>query len=279
MENQKELTIRVEIPYVQRRCLYDKAAVLQAPNRDEANRYMTALHKEELAAQGEYSDYKVSSVVLGPGAIQAFRIQDYFEIVAKIQRGFCLEKNAPIVVQCEPWDLDPSLCAMANHLGRILVNLRLFSCDRNMNERIGRGYPHHGIKWAADELHYRNVNFVGADLILEDSKMAEQCVLSSIDECIEANVVHITLRNIGKQKEEQYQRAKEKLVTAGYACYAGSCFAKDGWKISALDERMNDCLGFGVGAISRIDGYEIRNTNDIHRYIEFSDHPEMCIER
>ena len=265
----KEMYITAVIPFRNRSCLVGNNALTDS-DMTIKKEYFDALFKEILSARDDYPEYDVSSVLLSGGPVQCAETPIYFETVGKIQRTFHLAKKTPVAVMVDPWDLDPTICGFISRLGNILPIVRMYSCVRDELVAIGRAYPHHSIDEAVRQLRYENVQTAGALLYTGLPGQTVESLEYSVKQCIENNVVHLTIESDPPFSVIQL------LSDNGYKNYAQGQFAKEGWELSCF--KNIEHLGFGLGAVSRIDGYETVSTTDMEKYCHNSENMEVIIE-
>lgn len=72
---------------------------------------------------------------------------------------------------------------------------------------------------------------------------------------------------------------EERLAAAGLAEYLPGLWALPGHESAYERAASEGCetLGFGLGAVTRFDGMEAHNTQDVTTYLRFSDDPTRCV--
>lgn len=239
-------SILVSIPFRQHRCQCDEELLLTEEHPEIANKYLRALHQEILSVKGKHSHPKVSSVIFTGGPQQAFSAPDFYETILKIYRSFSLSNGMLTLVNLDPWGLNPTICSMLRNIGHILPNIRMFSCDKTVNQTINRGYPHHDIAYVADQLTYGNVKQFGVELFCGLPGQTEKSLLQSLNLCVDYQTALVTLRPFGNQWGDFLLAAENTLRQKKYRDLGDGRFVRNGFETSSLSMHNTEIIAFGI---------------------------------
>lgn len=278
MEHKRsELVVDIRIPYCIRQEPYCKGLQLQGSN-GEKNAYMAALKRELLAWEGELDGYEIPALWLrGPSA--TVMSPDLLGDLLKTARSVLpMAHGAEVSVDTQPVTVGtPSLTGLAagqpNRMELMMRSgsdeeLRALDCVHSMQQ----------VKNAVLFFNRFHVNNFGLTVDLGIPGQTWQSFHNTLHACTIIRPAHIRLQRpdvrdaAGMPDEETcfslYRQGCRYLEEEGYRQYTAADFCLPRHECRYTLSRLEGAavLGLGLGAVSMLDGFLTRNTNNTAIY-------------
>lgn len=288
MEEKKSVLLFLNIPFCIRPEKYSSRHVITGTNQQK-DLYLEALAREVSAAVDDMEGCHVESVYVGGGSPTVVSPDLLGNLLTDIRRCYPLAPHCEIAFEALP----NTVCVPClSGIGRgrpTRVELMMHSVDPLDLQQMDCVFHEGDVQNAVlffDKFHLNNV---GLHITYGIPGQRMGAWVDTLRACKDFEATHITLAPLGPQggefpdaatQEKFYRRACEFLADAGYVQYAAHRFAKS---LTYVDRyylmRMQgmDFMGFGMGAISRCDGFYSRNTADYERYCRFAGDMENTV--
>ena len=280
------LVVGIRIPYCIRKEPYSGQLQLVGSNA-EKNAYMAALKRELLSWEGQLEGYEIPSLhLLGPSA--TVMSPDLLGDLLKTAREILpLSQGAEVSVDTHPLTVGtPSLTGIA--AGRPnRMELMMRSSDDEELRSLGCSHSMQHVKNAALFFNRFHVNNFGLTVDLGIPGQTEQSFRNTLHACTIMRPAHIhlqtpELRNAEIPGEDfrfaLYEQGCSYLRENDYLQYTGADFClpqhENRYTLSRLEGAAY--LGIGLGAVTMLDGYLTRNTNNNAIYLQHAGDFEKC---
>ena len=239
--------------------------------------YLAALANEVEAACEDLADCTVRSVEVRGNA--AMLPMDSFARLVRKLRGACAwDPHGEFVLEMDPATVNTSSLTALNGCRFRTLRLDALTSDEAVRSYLGAS-PLSSLGSALAFVEKFGYSRVSMRCIYGAPGLGEHALRSTIELLDETSQVRefvlFAYENAAADGlsagEVEGQRAvlEETLRARGFEGYAPGRFCRTGGKDGAYLDRQSgmDVLGFGVGARSRFDGMEWRNTPDVAAYI------------
>lgn len=283
----KPLGIYVHIPFCARKCNYCDFLSWNK-SEDVQREYMRALVREIKLGRDEFRGYSVETIYIGGGTPSFIDSKYIGKVLESIYDNYDVRDDAEVTIEVNPGTLDIEKIRDYKKVGINRVSMGLQSTINEELKVLGRIHTY-------EEFidNYRTVRDVGIDNVSVDLMFAipNQTISSyekSLNRVIELKPEHISsysliieegtvfYKNRDKLKlvceedeRKMYYMTDEMLKNNGYSRYEISNYALNG-----RESRHNssywigtDCVGFGLGASSYINGIRFDRTRNMEDYI------------
>ena len=284
-----DFSLYIHIPFCVSKCAY--CDFLSFTDRSRVEEYIDALCRE-IEIKERSIARKVHHIYIGGGTPSL--VWEYFPRLKKaIRTAFCIDEDIEITTECNPESVTEDFIAAAKDFGVTRVSLGVQSLSDPLLKRIGRA---HDRAKALKALSLLTDAFphVNADLMvgLPDQTMAD--LDRTLDELLVYPLDHISCYGLILEEgtrlfaEAQqgifrpdddvtvdlYDRARDRLATAGFDRYEISNFCRNGavcgYNLSVWQYGEYVGLGLGASSFRRERGYpsfRTKNESDLARYI------------
>ena len=205
---------------------------------------------------------------------------DFDNLIRLIRERYDVAEHAPLTMRCCPADINGANQPFYNRSHVSRYDLELFSLEP-------QDFPYLGTLNYMEQLPYISSGFLrasqrpvmGCVLLYGKKTISKYGFRRSVLETTRRPVSHVLLQRCAGEDtldEEacaaQLAEAAELLTAAGYHEYLPRRWAKEGsedvfWQKAAAGVPV---LGFGLGAVTSIDGANSPNTTDLERYLQYS---------
>lgn len=281
MSEKKTLVIDINIPYCIAPEKYTNRIQVTGSN-EEKNAYMNALLREAVSYENELEDYEIKAIRLGGGAATVMKPDLLGELLYKIRQKLPISPGAEVSFDALPNTIGtPSLTGLANGKPN-RTELMLRSMNGEELAALGCSFDIQDIRNAIlflGKFHLNNISFTLNFGIPGQTMKSWMFTLSS---CAIMNPAHITIQPLDvkdaegmpteKEQLEMFTSAIDFLSEKGYLYYGSGLFSLPYHENRFEVLSHNGCarLGLGVNAVSMIDGFLTRNTNNTKIYIHNS---------
>lgn len=277
----RPLTVDIVIPYCIREERFTKKIQLMGSNA-EKNAYMAALKCELLSWEGELDGYEVCALRLSGGNATVMSPDLLGDLLKTAREILPMAHGAEVSVDTQPLTVGtPSLTGIA--AGRP-NRMELMMRSGNDEELRALGCPHtmQNVKNAVLFFNRFHVNNFGLTVDLGIPGQTANSWRNTLHACTIIRPAHILMQvpdirdAVGMPDEELrfqlYLQGCAFLKENGYLQYAAGnfCLPQHACRYCLAELDGVFCLGLGLGAVSRLDGYLTRNTNNLSIYLTYA---------
>ncbi|MBQ6386861.1 MAG: radical SAM family heme chaperone HemW [Lachnospiraceae bacterium] len=291
----RKLGLYVHIPFCVRKCAYCDFLSFPADG-EERGLYVSALTEEIRARASAARDCAVDTIFFGGGTPSLLKGEDLLRIMREIRRSFRVLPDCEITSEINPGTLRPDLLPfISEELTRVSVGVQ--SASPAELRSLGRIHTFQEAEEAVRALRACGIGNLSLDLMFgipgqtlsswRDTLAAAEALHPEHISCYSLIIEEGTpfaeraaagqLRLPGEEEERAMAEAAARhLSDAGYRQYEISNWAKPGYacRHNIRYWRLEEYLGFGIGAASFFNGIRWSNEPDIRRYRDCAAHPE-----
>ena len=279
-KTKKPMILDLHIPYCVKPERFQKRYFAVGSN-EEKNAYLAALKKEILSYAGDLDDYEIRAVTLSGGSATVMSPDRLGDLLKTVREKLPVSKGVEISVDAHPLTIcTPALTGIASgHPNR--MELIIHTNNEQELDNLGCSFTPQHIQNAILFFRRFHLNNCGLTISCGIPGQTTHSWMQTLRACTIIHPAHITIQALHAEKEapvngpsetermEMYREACHFLSENGYLQYSATRFAlpRHGWLYQLLLMEGVSCLGMGVGARSFYDGYAVRNTNNLKRYI------------
>ena len=286
MENKKELSLYIHIPFCKQKCFYcdfPSYASIDYLRED----YVKALCKE---IEEKAINYKIKSIFIGGGTPSYLEVKEIDKLLKTISK-LDLEEGMEFTMECNPGALEEEKLRTMIEGGVNRISMGLQAVQNSLLKDIGRIHTFNEFKEnfnLARKVGFKNIN---VDLMfglpnqsfdewkesLETISILEPEHISAYSLIVEEGTAFYKLweRNkliLPSEEDERrmYSETKAILKEKGYHQYEISNYSKEGYECyhnKVYWQSMN-YLGVGSASTSFMDGKRIKNVENVKAYID-----------
>ena len=276
--DRQPLLVELYIPYCIRKEPFRKQLQLVGSNA-EKNAYMEALKRELLSWEGELDGYEVEALRLSGGSATVMSPDLLGELLQTAREILPLQQGAELSVDAQPLTIGtPALTGLAaGRPNRMELMMRAGS-DEELRA-LGCAHTTQQVQNAILFFNRFHLNNYGLTIDLGIPGQTEGSFHNTLHACTIYHPAHIHLqtpdiRDAVRMPEGEmcfswYRHACEYLEENGYLRYTAGDFClpqhASRYALAALDAPAR--LGLGLGAVSCLDGFMTRNTNNPAIYL------------
>ena len=279
-KTKKAMILDLHIPYCVKPERFQNRYFAVGSN-EEKNAYLAALKKEILSYDGDLDEYEIRAVTLSGGSATVMSPDLLGDLLRTVREKLPISKGVEISVDAHPLTIcTPALTGIASgHPNR--MELIIHSNNEQELAELNCSFTPQHIQNAILFFKRFHMNNCGLTISLGIPGQTRHSWMQTLRACTIIHPAHITIQALhaGKyapvndpsetERRAMYEDACRFLSENGYLQYSSRHFAlpHHGWLYQLLLMEGASCLGMGVGARSLYDGYAIRNTNNLKRYI------------
>lgn len=286
MENKKELSLYIHIPFCKQKCFYcdfPSYASIDYLRKD----YVKALCKE---IEEKAIDYKIKSIFIGggtPSYLETKEIDKLLKTISKLD----LEEGMEFTMECNPGALEEEKLKTMIEGGVNRISMGLQAVQNSLLKDIGRI---HTFKEFTENFNLaRKVGFknINVDLMFGLPNQSFDEWKESLETIASLNPEHISAYSLiveegtafyklweknklilpsEEDERRMYSETKEILKAKGYHQYEISNYSKEGYECyhNKVYWKSMNYLGLGSASTSFIDGKRIKNIENVKAYID-----------
>lgn len=283
MTDKRDVTVEVRVPLsVDDRAL-ERPEIVRGWDSARASRYAQAVVAEIEANAGQFDDCRVKAIALD-GGIASNVGADIATIVRALRQTCEIDEDAPVTMRASIANVSGATMPFFRRARVSRFDFEMLSLNPvdftvlnrvdNLND-LPIICDHFLHSYANDSLGfvlaYGHAAPEGSDGILNVRRTALAAGRS--------HAAHVRLvRCAGamavsdEEAARQLDEMRSVLVDAGFSAYAPGLFARPGKedRFELMRTCGADSIGFGAGAVTRLDGAESVNTSDFERYCTHS---------
>ena len=286
MENKKELSLYIHIPFCKQKCFYcdfPSYASIDYLRED----YVKALCKE---IEEKAIDYKIKSIFIGGGTPSYLEIKEIAKLLKTISK-LDLEEGMEFTMECNPGALAEEKLKTMIEGGVNRISMGLQAVQNSLLKDIGRI---HTFKEFTENFNLaRKVGFknINVDLMFGLPNQSFDEWKESLETIADLNPEHISAYSLiveegtafyklwernklilptEEDERRMYSETKEILKAKGYHQYEISNYSKEGYECyhNKVYWESKNYLGVGSASTSFIDGKRIKNIENVKAYID-----------
>ena len=295
------LSLYTHIPFCRSHCSYCGCFVIISPHRKPVDGYLEAVHREMAAVRERLpAAPRVRQYHLGGGTPTYISREDMTALVERARALFPFEPDVEMSIEVDPRTVSPEDLAHLHALGFNRVSLGVQDFETPVQERVNRRQPAEQVVRlveAARGLDFLSVNF---DLIYGLPLQTRSTFERTLNQVLALAPDRIALYNFAhlpnlfthqrridpaelpppEEKLAIFLDARERLMGGSYLSIGMDHFARQGDELAAAWQegtlRRNfmgyttqagtNLVGFGVSAISELQGYYWQNEKKLSRY-------------
>ena len=286
MENKKELSLYIHIPFCKQKCFYcdfPSYASIDYLRKD----YVKALCKE---IEEKAINYKIKSIFIGggtPSYLETKEINKLLKTISKLD----LEEGMEFTMECNPGALEEEKLKTMIEGGVNRISMGLQAVQNSLLKDIGRI---HTFKEFTENFNLaRKVGFknINVDLMFGLPNQSFDEWKESLETIASLNPEHISAYSLiveegtafyklweknklilpsEEDERRMYSETKEILKAKGYHQYEISNYSKEGYECyhNKVYWKSMNYLGLGSASTSFIDGKRIKNIENVKAYID-----------
>ncbi len=290
------LLINIHIPFCPGRCVYCEEKSF-GENIGYIPRYMLALEKELNAAASDLEAYELCSVhfrpeclsLLGPGLLD--------NLLGKLETLLPADARTEWVVEAMPGELSRELLYVLQTRHKVDRSvLELMGQRREELKQLRRPYTENVAQSALLRLGAEPVRGLDISYALGLPGQSPEALAEDLAALLPLAAGQISLkryhdRRLSPAAQREYAEETDwaALIEAAASALGAGGYRRAGRTLHVAREGMlrRECgpeagrwsvMGFGVGAVTRLDGLSCRNTCDYDLYLEHSDDPSVIAE-
>lgn len=286
MENKKELSLYIHIPFCKQKCFYcdfPSYASIDYLRED----YVKALCNE---IEEKAINYKIKSVFIGGGTPSYLETKEIAKLLKTISK-LDLEEGMEFTMECNPGALAEEKLKTMIEGGVNRISMGLQAVQNSLLKDIGRI---HTFKEFTENFNLaRKVGFknINVDLMFGLPNQSFDEWKESLETIADLNPEHISAYSLiveegtafyklwernklilptEEDERRMYSETKEILKAKGYHQYEISNYSKEGYECyhNKVYWESKNYLGVGSASTSFIDGKRIKNIENVKAYID-----------
>lgn len=272
----RELIVKCTIPFCVKRCAYCTRAPIEGWDTRRMHAYMGALQREIAANAAEFADCTVTAIHLGGGLASMANAQDVSDTVQLLRTKYDVAEDASVTIRSAIANISGASMPFFKRAGITRFDFEMMSLSPVGYAEVNRRDALSDFPVVCDYfLHSHANDSLGIVLLAGHAKAGADNFRRSIIEFTRSDASHLIIQRCGGSDalpdstiDSQIEDARDLLQEAGFPEYASLRFARPGKEDSFTLKRRGGCdqLSFGLGARSRIEGVETRNTADLASY-------------
>ena len=285
MSDQRDAIIAIEVPLTPGGDVLGRPGMQQGWNSDRASRYAAALVTEIGANAGQFSDCLVRAVTLGGGAATMLG-RGVADVMRAVRESCTLAEDVFVTASASVSNVSGATFPFFRRAGVRRFDFEMMSLNSANFTRLNSVDCLADFPLVCDHfLHAYANRSLGIVLAYGyTGAPGEGAVTACRRSALEAagsSTAHVRLAPVGNRlaaetpEEREAQRAAmaDALVDRGLIEYLPNQFARPGEedRFALMDAAGCPRIGFGAGALTRIDGAISRNTADFERYCAHAD--------
>ncbi|MCD7819103.1 MAG: hypothetical protein LUH07_08645 [Lachnospiraceae bacterium] len=277
--HRKELMIQIQIPFCTGHCHYCDRKSLGS-DRALFRRYLNALKAEISATAPEISDYDVTSIhICGDNTITMMGTDILDDFLLFLKHTVPNSENAQWIIDMLPYEMSAASLTVLRNAHINILHLNTGTCQMKEFNLLKRPYYYAAFDGALSLISMYQQQNISIGLLAGLPGQTEESLVRSLQYALKAQPMQISLQACSPDAEGLFSNTADKqLALSGLQRYGS------GWNyalpscerieyLSAADHA--DCIGFGVGAITRLEGSSYRNTENLSIYLAYSTEPQI----
>jgi coproporphyrinogen III oxidase-like Fe-S oxidoreductase len=286
------LKLNIHIPFCTGHCVYCERKNF-GQNIGYLQRYRRALEIEVESATEELQNYDIASVHICSDSLSLFGVGAMDDFLRKLQEAIPSSAQTEWVVELMPSEIAPEYLHILQKRRKIdRISLELMACTKEELAALRRPYTKNIVEHALKTLQEQPLPGLGIRLAIGIPDQTTDSLKETLDQVLLAvpdQISFLRYHNNRTSAAEQRSYAEETdwqsyiRFAEGYLAQHGFeregkslCFARPDriFRENQTEAAAWNTMGFGIGAVTQLDGLCYRNTNDFALYMEHSDDPQ-----
>jgi oxygen-independent coproporphyrinogen-3 oxidase len=246
------------------------------------HRYLLALERELEVSGGEYRDLSIAAVRFGGGMVNLASGDDLLRLFRLLRKTLSFEDSTDVeaTMLISPFGVNGDKMTVLKRLGVTFFDIEIPSLDAAQCHRLGCPDASAVLPYILPMLKAQEQHNTGATVICESSvaEVGIRALRKTLLALVYSPFSHIRIVCPSPENgEDEAQNAaltdaRALLSEHGLSEYLPLCFSRNGCydHFGQLDACGAPKIGFGLGAVSRIDDIVSVNTSDLALYLDHS---------
>ncbi len=277
----------VHVPFCVRKCNY--CDFCSFPSCDEKISSYVNVLCDEIRSYKKNDKIKVNSVFFGGGTPSVLPPDEFSKIFDVIKSSFDVAPNSEITIEVNPGTVNSDKLDAYKSAGVNRLSIGMQTIHENELKILGRIHTYKDFTDTFNVARAKGFDNINVDIMYGIPEQSISSFNKTLDSVIAASPEHIScyglileegtpffeLKNslrLPSEDEEcdMYELAHEKLLSAGYAHYEISNYAKPQKECAHNLKYWKDeeYIGVGLAAHSYFEGKRFANTSDISLYLD-----------
>ncbi|MCD8013119.1 MAG: hypothetical protein LUG99_08080 [Lachnospiraceae bacterium] len=275
----KELLIQIQIPFCTGHCHYCERKNL-GNSRTLFRQYLKALKAEITDTAPEISDYDVTSIhICGDNTITMMGTDILDEFLLFLKRTIPTADHTQWVIDMLPYEMSAASLTVLRNAHISILHLNTGTCQMKEFNLLKRPYYYAAFDGALSLISMYQQHNISIGLFAGLPGQTEDSLVRSLQYALKAQPVQLSLQACSPDAEAKFSSSVDCLMAqSGLQRYGtGWNYALPGQeRIEYTQDSDNmDCIGFGAGAATRLDGNSYHNTENLSLYLAYSTDPQM----
>ncbi|MCF6155884.1 MAG: coproporphyrinogen III oxidase family protein [Candidatus Brocadia sp.] len=287
----------IHIPFCKSKCDFCFYVSVTGTSEEERLRYLNALEREISARWSAYEGTQVvvNSLYIGGGTPSILSLKQWEVLVMILTRFWDLRTIPEVTVECNPSSTTQEKLGFFKEIGVNRLSFGVQNVDDSILTAMGREGTNDTLSGLLESTRSAGINNINCDILFGLPGENTASVVQSVDALVELSVPHISVYPFTLQAKTgffmrmvcknalplpaylrivHYQRAINRLLEREYLRIHAAHFGIS-YRYECVQHRNywdgGEILGFGVSAQSFVDGYYLRNTEDLNKYVKSND--------
>jgi len=285
----KSLGLYIHIPFCPYRCHYCDFLIFTG-KQEQIPHYIDRLAADIEKSGKEHPEYRVNSIFIGGGTPSLLAAPHIRRITEAVRHSFEVVADPEITLEANPETLSKEKLAGYLEAGVNRLSLGVQSTHSSHLQLMGRGHTPADVREAIRRARQVGFKNLSGDLIFGIPNQTLREWEETLSELFSWNLDHFSAyslqieegtrfgHDVGKGKltpsdddlqAEMYERLFELSAENNLRRYEISNFAKPGFESrhNLIYWNNEEYLGFGLGAVSYLNGVRFWNTKNLDRYL------------
>lgn len=275
MIDKRDAIVKVELPFCVRKCAFCTRDVIPGWDSVRMRAYVDALVAEIEANAGQFDDCVVRAVRIG-GGIASNAGAGIADIVRALRRALPVADDAQVTMRASIANISGATMPFFRRAGVDRFDFEMLSLNPLDFVRLNRVDNLNDLPIVCDHfLHSYANDSLGLVLAFghaapegEDGELNVRRTALAAARTHASHVELVRCVPADESADGQLEEARDVLVGHGFVEYLPLRFARCGKedRFSLMKSTGALQIGFGLGAVTRMDGVESENTRDLARY-------------
>lgn len=313
---ERPLSLYLHVPFCANICYYCACNKVITKNRDRAQPYLEAVYHEIKTVSSHLSRNQVVEQLHLGGGTPTFLSHDQLRsLMAEFRRHFTLldDDSGDYSIEIDPREADWATMGLLRELGFNRISLGVQDLDPAVQRAVNRMQSFEQTRAIIDAAHALQFRSVNIDLIYGLPLQNPERFAQTVDQIIALQPDRLSLFNYAHLPERfkpqrriqssdlpsaadklsMLQNSIAQLTAAGYRYIGMDHFALPDDELAMAQEDHTlqrnfqgytthghcDLVGFGVSAISQIDGLYCQNSSDLNLYQQTLESDQLATKR
>ena len=268
---QKKAVIRINFPFYPGHHPLDRKNAL-SHDLSLIPQYLKAVLKEMETAAEELSEYEITALHFGYGTPLLADSDLLADFLLSAKKLGIYSDSTHVSMRILPSQLSAAALTVLRNAGVNELIMETCTCRSREFAHLERPYYFSAFDGAVSLLTMYRQEGVHHELLAGIPEQTGNTIKETIDYVLKSDPSGIILKSFieNENSKELIKAASQELIDAGMTEYKPYCYAFPGKEHHYLLNEDTDLIGFGVCALTSLDGMKYRNTDNIYVYIAHS---------